>query len=193
MQTTSIFQHIFKREGQSFKDCWRNFWKLKVKSTLLMFGEVTFWTNGVVVLVIRESNSRTGSFKTGILEHAKRLRLHQTHTYISIKWPVNLPLLRFCFCFYVFNVEGNVILKSSAWTFISFRNEFAYLGDITTKFSIKFILEFISLMFVWQSGKKLMESGCSSFDFLKIRHLFETAGDWKRFRLLLRIINNIQT
>ena len=89
MQTTSIFQHIFKREGQIFKDCWIIFWKLKVKNTFLMFGEVTFWTNGGVVLVICKSNSRTGSFKTGILFQMCKEIEAAAHPHINIAIIIN--------------------------------------------------------------------------------------------------------
>ena len=39
-------------------------------------------------------------------------------------------VVKVLFLFYVFNVEGNVILKSSARTFISFQNECAVFNKI---------------------------------------------------------------
>ena len=70
-------------EGKAkFKRLLEKFLEAQGQKHCVNVWEVTFQPNGVVVLVFCESNSRTGSFKTGILEHAKRLRLHQTHTYI---------------------------------------------------------------------------------------------------------------
>ena len=105
-----------------------------------MFGEVTFRTNGVVVLVIRKSNSRTVPSRLGFWNMQRDWGcIKRTHIYFH-KMTSESFVVKVLFLFLCFQRWRKCYFEIFAWTFISFQNEFAYLGDRTMKFSIKFIL-----------------------------------------------------